>query len=328
MSTEPSPQEAARVPVVPFTYYRVRFESKAPAGGMWAAIFHDAQGRQLDADHYSGVDPSDDWVPNEFCVRARARAATMRLHFHPVDGPLDVREAAVAPIERRDVAAWADAVYATMPPLVWTPPEGRWRRLKRTMGRLKEGGRLRIVMLGDSIVNDTGNSAYDVLLERMYPGARVEVVTSVRGGTGCWFYREEGRVGEYVLDYEPDLVMIGGISHNDDGEAIRSVVRQVRRVATPDVLVMTGAFGKDRDPRLVPEWSPVVGIGGTSYRSRLLGLAGEERLEFLDLEGAWGAYLLGVEEPYAWFLRDPVHANCRGRQILARILERYFAPKP
>jgi len=312
--------------VEPFGYYRLTFASKAENGGMWAAVFYDAHGRQLDADHYSGFDPSTDWIENEFCFRARANASAMRLRFQPTIAALYVYDVEVHPIARPAVAEWADRVAGAMPPLDYTPPEGRWAHLPRTKAKLGTPGVLRIVMLGDSIVNDTGNSAFDVLVERAWPPTRVEVVTAVRGGTGCWHYQEPGRVQEYVLGYGPDVVMIGGISHKDDAEAIRSVVHQVREGCEADILVMTGAFGKGQDPRELAEWEPTVDPAGPGYRSALLRLALDEDLEFIDVRGAWGSYLVGVAEPYGWFMRDEVHANCRGRQVLARILERYFAP--
>jgi lysophospholipase L1-like esterase len=56
-------------------------------------------------------------------------------------------------------------------------------------------------------------------------------------------------------------------------------------------------------------------------------MAAEEKVEFFDFEGMWGRYIQGCGKPYAWFLRDPVHANTRGMQVLGRILEAYFAPR-
>jgi len=344
-------QSSSPFPVAPFAWYRIAFEASAPRGGMWAAVFFDARGRQLDADHYCGFGGSDEWAEQVFCFRAKATAAAARFRFHPMSAAVRVREVAVEEVSREAVAAWADALWATMPPLDYTPPPGRWRNLPKLSGALKAKGPqgpqgpqgrktdpapsgpcgpcgpcspFRVVMLGDSIVNDTGNSPWDVLVERLHPGLRLEVVTSVRGGTGCWHYREEGRVKPCVLDFRPDLLMIGGISHNEDIEAIRSVVRQVRAAADPDILLMTGAFGKGRDPREDLAWMPTVRPGGPGYRSRLMALAAEEGCGFLDLEGAWGAYLLAIDQPYAWLMRDDVHANARGHQLLARILERYF----
>jgi hypothetical protein len=193
------------------------------------------------------------------------------------------------------------------------------------MRALQTGGTLRVVMLGDSIVNDTANSAFDVRVERLYPGAKLNIVTSVRGGTGCQYYKEANRVKEYVLDLRPDLLIIGGIS-NSDAESVRSVIRQVRDKMNPEILVMSGAVGSI-DPRNKPGWSPVVSPDGTDYRCRLMRMAQEEGVEFLDMEGAWGTYISGAGKPWEFFTRDTLHANERGRQVLATILERYFAPR-
>lgn len=337
-------------PTAPFTWYLVRFRAKAPPGAMIAAISLGSDGAPLDADHHTGIDASDEWTEQSFCTRAKAGATHAIIRVNPPSLAGCVRDVAVAPVGRPAVAEWADRVWVTMPPLAYTPPPDRWRHLPRTSAVLsasrgpRQASGLRVVMLGDSIVNDAGNSPWEVLVERHYPGLRVEVVTSVRGGTGCWFYKEQGRVRPYVLDYAPDLLIIGGISHNNDTEAIRSVVHQVRRpfvvppssglqepnrgkaASPPDILLMTGAFGKGRDPRALPEWSPAIVPNDGSYRSRLMALATEEGCGFLDLEGAWGSYLLSTDRPYAWFMRDEVHANTRGAQLLARILERFFAP--
>ena len=39
--------------------------------------------------------------------------------------------------------------------------------LPKTMKTLQQGGNLRIVILGDSICNDTSNSLYETLLKRV-----------------------------------------------------------------------------------------------------------------------------------------------------------------
>ncbi len=346
----------APFPTTPFAWHRVALRAKVPPGAMIAAVSLDAAGKPLDADHHTGIDPSADWTEQVFCTRAKAGATHALIRVNPPSLADCVRDVAVEPVGRPAVAAWADALWSTMPPLppnVAQPPSAVQFSPFRVTA---EGGcathTVRVVMLGDSIVNDTGNSPWEVLVERHHPGLRLEVVTSVRGGTGCWFYQREGRVKPYVLDHAPDLLMIGGISHNGDTEAIRAVIRQVRAAASaprsesygvvqlrnspapseasgtcpPDVLLMTGAFGKDRDPRALPDWSPAIAPADGSYRSRLAALAADEGCGFLDLEGVWGAYLLATDRPYGWFMRDPVHANARGSQLLGRILQRFFAP--
>ena len=220
-----------------------------------------------------------------------------------------------------------DFIYSEMVPLRWMPPADRWRCLEHTIDVLKRGGTLRVVMLGDSIVNDTSRSSWEKLVERLYPGSHIEKITSVRGSTGCWYYKDPVQLQEYVLQYKPDLLMIGGISHRDDIESIREVIRQVRAALEPDpeILLMTPCFGH-KDPRFDPSWTFEVPPEETDFRARLRKLAEEEKTAFLDMTGPWGQYIRTCGEDIHWFKRDIVHANARGEAILGRILEKFFAP--
>jgi STE24 endopeptidase len=311
--------------VEPFCYYRLQFSSIAAGKTYWVADFFAADGKPLISDHYSSFDESGDWTNNVFCFRGREGAATARVSFRPIDGKeMSVDDVRIQRISRRQAADWADKVYNSIPPVAFAADAGRWKLLLRTMRALQAGGALRVVMLGDSIVNDTANSAFDVRVERLYPGAKLNIIASVRGGTGCQYYKDANRVKEYVLDLRPDLLIIGGIS-NSDAESVRSVIHQVRDKMNPEILVMTGAVGSI-DPRRNPGWKPVVSPDGTDYRSSLMRMALEERVEFLDMEGAWGQYIAGSEKPWEFFTRDALHANERGRQVLATIMERYLAP--
>jgi lysophospholipase L1-like esterase len=212
-----------------------------------------------------------------------------------------------------------------MDPLRYTPPAERWQRIPRTMQRLREGGTLKIVLLGDSIMNQTCHSGFGLLLQRLYPKVKIESVASVRGSTGCWWYKEENRVEDYVLKHHPDLLMIGGISQRNDVDSIREVIRQVREKQQPEILLMTPAFGFEGSD-FIKEWTYEVKSDGNDYRAQLLRLASEEGCEFLDMTGPWWQYVKDSGKTYGWFRGDAVHANERGTQILARILERYFAP--
>ena len=220
-----------------------------------------------------------------------------------------------------------DAIYSTIEPVKYVAPSDRWAHLPKTMERLQTGGELRIVMLGDSIVNDTAGSNYEHLLMRLYPKCGIKKIRSVRGSTGCWWYKEDNRVKKYVLDHNPHLLMIGGISQRRDVDSIRDTIRQVR-AGQPNIetMAMTGAFGRV-DPRKDEAWSYDVPADGESYRTRLMKMAAEEKVEFLDLTGPWGQYIRDSKYAMGAFKRDPIHANQRGKQILGRILEAYFAPK-
>jgi lysophospholipase L1-like esterase len=226
-----------------------------------------------------------------------------------------------------------DAIYSAMEPVKYVAPADRWKHLPETLKKLGEGPALTMVMLGDSIVNDTSYSSFELLVGRMYPKCKIKKIVSVRGSTGCDWYKGEGRVQEHVLKYQPDLLMIGGISNrgvkeNEDTESIREVVRQVR-ASKPDteILLMTGAFGWRQDPKLNKDWEEVVKPGGKDYRSRLMKVAEEEKAAYLDMTGLWGRYILDSKWTCGSFMRDGIHANDRGKQILGRILEAYFAPK-
>ena len=119
--------------------------------------------------------------------------------------------------------------------------------------------------------------------------------------------------------------MIGGISHREDADSVREVVRQVREGSKADILLMTGPFGF-LDPRDDAQWKKVTDPPPGDYRRKLPEIAGEFRAGYLDMQLAWGEYVRASGQPVGKFKRDAVHANEEGEQILGRILLRYFAP--
>jgi lysophospholipase L1-like esterase len=213
-----------------------------------------------------------------------------------------------------------------MDPLSYAPPADRWRNLDGTRKRLAEGDSLKIVMLGDSIIGDTSGSRFELLLGRMYPRSKITKITSTRGSTGCWWYKLDNHVEEYVLRHKPDLLMIGGISQRQDVDSIREVIHQVRAAQSPEILLMTPVFGVPTSPH-IRQWTFDIKPDATDYRARLRRLAEEEKCGFLDMTGPWWRYIQQSGKAYGWFQRDPVHANERGFQILGRILEKFFAPE-
>jgi hypothetical protein len=320
--------ESPVFPVAPFEYYCLQFSAKAEGDGYWAVFCFTADGEALAADEYATVEQSADWVDHTVIFQGRATARYARVRFQSVDRrTLCIDSVRVSAATRAEAVAWADAVYAGMPPVAYAPPADRWRYLPKTQAILRHGGILRIVLLGDSIANDTANSHFGVLLEQQYPGVRVEVVPSVRGSTGCEYYREAHRLHQYVYAYAPDLLIIGGISTKTP-ESVRAVIEQVRAAGSPapDILVMSGAVSSNGyNPLTLADWSPVP-RPQDGLRYTLMRLAEEQQAAYFDMAGAWGTYILQAGKPYDWFLRDSVHANVRGKQVLGRILARYFAP--
>ena len=137
-----------------------------------------------------------------------------------------------------------DAIYAAMDPIDYQPPAGRFAHIPKTMSKLRDGGELRMVLLGDSIMGNTSGSSFELLLMRDYPKCKIIKIASLRSSTGCKYYREENRVQDYVLKHNPDLLVIGGISNGGDAEAVRSVVQQVRaKKPDTEVLLLTPVFG-------------------------------------------------------------------------------------
>jgi lysophospholipase L1-like esterase len=300
----------------------------ADGRGHWALIFADPLGAPLDSDHYSAFDPADTWQPQEFMVRSRVNAATAEVRFHAMQSALLVDDVVIEPVSRAEVGQWAERVYASLPPINVKGVPRAGGKLDRSLQKLREGKTLRIVLLGDSIMNDIGNSPLDILLERKYPKAKVEVISSVRGGGGCEYYRLGNRVEQNVLQYRPDLLIIGGIS-NGGVESIREVIHQVRAKQDPDILVMSGAvclplkleslFPGMPEPQRRASIQRVL-----NYRPELAKACPEERVECLDLWQLWDEYAASIRKHPMWLMRDTVHANERGRAVLSRILEAYF----
>jgi lysophospholipase L1-like esterase len=224
-------------------------------------------------------------------------------------------------------SAEIEAAYAEIQPVTYTPPAGRWRHLQRTARILAGQGNpvLRVVMLGDSIIGDTGRSEWDMVLQRSYSTCRINKVTVIRGSTGCWWYRAENRVQVFVYPHRPDLLIIGGISQSDDVDAIRDTIRQARALHPCDVLLLTPAFGIV-DPRCDDQWTFEIPADTTHYRYRLRELADSEGAGFLDMTAHWGCAIRASGRELDWFKRDGIHANARGEQILGRILAAHLAP--
>jgi hypothetical protein len=256
----------------------------------------------------------------------------------------------------QEVAQWGDTYYDTIPAkLAYVPKADRWMRLPLTMNRLRTGQNLRIVMLGDSVEQDTANSPFDAWLERLYPGATIEVISSTRGSTGVQDYEDPDLMQQYVLAYQPDLLCIGGISNDDDMSAYQSVVDQMyadnlANGYTTEILILT------------PQWSPNIqgayqigpanieldqvpandpGGAPAGLRGDLLNFCASNNIEFLDLNGVASQFIYGPAtvagvgppadangDPYSYWMRDYVHSSDNGKMIQGRMLEAYFAPVP
>lgn len=210
-----------------------------------------------------------------------------------------------------------------MAPGTFTPPPTDWKHLARTRKALTGGGDVRILAVGDSIVNDTMRSAWVAKLREAYPKGRITANVYVRGGGGCQHYREEKRVQKVVIPAKPNLVLIGGISQKSiDG--IRDVIHQIRKdLPDTEFLLFTGSFGST-DPRDADAMAKARHSGTGEYGSKLKALATEERCAFLDMTTPWVEYILSAKVHPHTFYRDRVHANEYGEQILSKIMMAFW----
>jgi lysophospholipase L1-like esterase len=217
-----------------------------------------------------------------------------------------------------------DRTYAAMTPISYQPPAGRFAHIPNAMSKLRDGGELRMVLLGDSIMGNTSGSSFELLLMRDYPKCKINKIASLRSSTGCRYYQEENRVQDYVLKHNPDLLLIGGISNGGDAEAVRSVIRQVR-AQKPDteVLLLTPVFGSIRDEH-IRTFTPEIDTTTSNFRFNMQKVAAEEKCAFFDMTSPWWTYIQSSGKTYGWFMGDAVHANNRGCQIIGRLLESWF----
>ena len=62
------------------------------------------------------------------------------------------------------------------------------------------------------------------------------------------------------------------------------------------------------------------------YRKALKELTKKHDLAFLDLRRAWIDHLKASNAPTDAFTLDQKHLSARGREVLGRVMEKFFAP--
>lgn len=216
-----------------------------------------------------------------------------------------------------------EEIQANMPKGEFTLPLRDWAHLQHTRQILTQGGELRLLAMGDSIVNDMMRSGWVAKLREAYPKAEIKATVYARGGGGCQHYKENGRIAKNVVPRKPDLVLIGGISQKSI-EDIREVIHQLR-AALPNVeiILATGAFGTT-DPRDAEVLAKAAHSGTGAYGQSLKKLVAEEQCAYLDMTVPWAEYIRSSKLHPHRFYRDVVHANEYGEQILSKILISFF----
>ena len=311
-----------------FRFYLLRFDARAAESGYWGIFFYDKEGKALVSDIYSSIYGGAEKRHYERVFYGRETATGFRPFVQSVRG-VEIWDLTIQPVSAQEAAAECDRLYQTLPPLSSTPPLHRLHRLPKTVEAMKAGTPWRVVMLGDSIINDTFNSNFQSLLQRAWPKSDLRFICSVRGSTGCGFYQEPESFRAYVKNLRPDLLILGGISHGNDLEAIRRVIERTRKEIGCEMILMSGPLGKDwrafdanHPDAALPEqvWTP------DPFVEKQRRLAGEMQIEFMDLATAWHEYLGKSRQPHNGFQRDDVHGDDRGKQIVGRMIEACFKP--
>lgn len=331
----------------------------ANSGSSWSSSIHDpsfqggyvnsygmlsyytkGSGATIVNEHYESS-PSTDWQLNQSVSQIAWYGNSIRAK---TDSPVYIDDIQEIPMTSAQVAAYSDSVYASMPAKIVPPPAvNQLGNIPNTIHALQTGKSLQVLMLGDSIVNDTWNSNWETLVQSHNPGTTISTFDSVRGGTGAGYYKDPTNFKNYVLNafghgqttpYKPDVIMIGGIS-NDSAASVQTVVQMIRaNNMNAEIILMDTAAGSPDLYPLDKDWNAPIDPNGTDYRSQLYKVALEEHTGFIDLSAVWGKYLQdlkakGLSE--SMLKRDGIHTNYLGQAIIAQAIDSYFsavAPEP
>jgi lysophospholipase L1-like esterase len=287
--------------------YRIRFDAKGEGPAQWAVYFYDSHGWLLAYDHYAGIGPSATWTTQEFNFTTKYPGVRAVLALRS-DGPaLRVDNLRIDPVDAAKSDELVVKLEASLPPMTVPPAQGT---LPRSIAKLEAGGPFRIVILGDSIGNDLSNAPLDILLERAFPKARVELRFTGRGGTGYETFARN--VYDVITRHKPDLVILLSITNRlntNMGGALQSIIDATRRgVPQAEILLVT--------PH-VDVFSPN-NFSGDAQRQVLRFTARNNDLPLVDLLQAWQDYLHATNHEQPWLLRDVIHMNERGRLLSAK----------
>ena len=333
---------APKIPVVGGQYYRLRFSAKTPERSFEAVNFYDASGKWL-ADNYD-VLFAGDRQEYDRVVFATPGTAVIEVFFQTTCG-VEAWDVEISEASWEDAAEYCDCVYAQLPPLEFHPAGNPLVLAPRTQKALREGRPWRVLMLGDSIMQDTYHSQFHALLKRHFPNLAMEWLVSVRGGTGCWYYAEPEHFAEYVTPYRPDCVFIGGISHWNHPQSpwngVTGIEETGHRIAEElgaEVVVMTPTLAQDfRLPEGTPSGTPCAPMEFSLERAECC-RNGHNLLEYNKLDNicsnhGWPLWdmtmpaykwLFASGRPFEFYSRDATHSGGLGKQIIARIAEAFF----
>ncbi|MFA6291849.1 MAG: hypothetical protein WC637_08725 [Victivallales bacterium] len=320
-------------------YYRIKFDAQAPERAYQGIDFYDAKGTLL-PDNYDVIYPGEKRSYDRV-IYAMPKVDSFNVFFQSRSG-IQAWNLSVEKTSAEEAAKYCDRIYSELPKLKFTAPEESMKLLPKTSEALKDGRPWHVLLLGDSIMQDTFHSQFHALLKREFPNSNFKFTVSMRGGTGCWHYCLADNFKKYVHDEKPDLLIIGGISnyhkdHNPTGcEAIEIVAKTAREYLDCEVLILTGALAVDTrqyDPENLSAPLPaqpwnlrqqqMIGNQGW-YFDPLIGMAKKNKFAFWDMQTPNYKWLYASGKPFEFYSRDAVHSGELGKQVIGRTMMAFF----
>ena len=322
-------------------YYRIRFDARAPERAYQGVDFFDAAGNLL-PDCYDVVYPGEKQSYDRV-VYAMPSVDSMEVFFQSTRG-VEAWNLRVERVDAAEGAAYCDRVYSTLPRLDFKAPADAMKLLPKTRAAMENGTPWNVVLLGDSIMQDTFHSQFHALFKREFPNSNFTWNISMRGGTGCWLYCQADQFKHYVLDRKPDLLIIGGISNYNrkysptGTEAMEIVVRAAKEYLNCEVLLLSAALSVDTRPRDAKNPSAPIPKQNWSYdrdahlqrcwdRTGLAAMAKRNQVACWDMSTPTYSWLWSSGQPFEFFSRDNVHSGEKGKQVIGRTLLEYFKAK-
>lgn len=315
-------------------FYRLTFSAKCSVDGYWWVDFFDKDGQPL-PDVNSRLYASEDWMPYDVIVPAHPSAKFGQVAFVSKRGA-HAKDVSFCRASVAEAAKWCNDLAATLPKLEAPETAGAWAKLPKTREKILSGKPVNVVFLGDSIVNDTWCGNVVALMQNALPNADLRCFISVRGSTGCWYYREKEHFKEYVAKYYPDLIVIGGISNWLGSEKFTAKEAEDWMVETigrckaigAEVVVCTPppSYEFRKDENTVSFDFSLCEEGGLRHLRWDFhrNAATRTGVQLWDLTTGPCATIARSGKPLNWFKRDAAHNDDRGKQLIAQTLAAYF----
>ncbi|MET0343356.1 MAG: SGNH/GDSL hydrolase family protein [Polyangiales bacterium] len=186
---------------------------------------------------------------------------------------------------------------------------------------------VRILFYGQSITESDWSRQLEASLRRRYPYADLQVENRALGGHAAQLLIKAAESDLYP--FYPDLMVLHVLGAHDAYEAL---IRTVRERTTTEVLHQTdhvfdpAELSEPTDPaKLKPEaahWSAFMN------HAFLPSLVARHQTTLCDQRAAWKQYLALHHLPPSALLRDEVHINARGDDLMAALVGRCLRYDP